>query len=194
MKRTLNTRIVDIRSNYCTEGYYREHRIFSSPGAGDPDFVGNSITTAQSNGREVLAKLAEVYPLLQRPLTFWHSTKDQFRGRQFFYGRGSWDGSGGTVSNGEPWGKAYEAWLAGPLLTSWMCGGFVANRPPRGLGTPCSRMCRETAHGGGLADHLDRKLLKMSAEESAGCWVLLAGPHCSVKRLGEPGVGSLPLM
>ena len=27
-KRTLNTRIVDIRSNYYTEGYCREHRLF----------------------------------------------------------------------------------------------------------------------------------------------------------------------
>ena len=52
------------------------------------------------------------------------------------------DGSGGKVSDGEPWGAAYEASLAHPPLTSCCAAGFLTGRGPvpvccPGVGDPC---------------------------------------------------------
>lgn len=111
------------------------------PGAEVQTFVRDSIATAHGMAERCWQSLLKSTLYCRGPQPFWHSTKDQFRGRQFFHGHGSWDGSGGTVSNGSHgegiWSLA--CWPAARLL---MCGGFVANRPPRGLGTPALE-CRE---------------------------------------------------
>ena len=71
-------------------------------------------------------------------------TRDQFRGRQFFHGQWrGWGGvgSGGNASDGEQWGTADKASLAGPPATPLLLYGPVPNRQrtaagpqPRGWG------------------------------------------------------------
>ena len=72
-------------------------------------------------------------------------TRDRFRGRQFFNGRGGWgrrDGSGGNGSDGERRGAAREALLPRLPLTSCCAAWFLTDRGPLpvrglGLGDPC---------------------------------------------------------
>ena len=77
-------------------------------------------------------------------------SRDQFRGRQFLRGGGraggvrGWGvggGSGGNVSDGEPWGAAGEASL--PPHARFLLCDLVPNRlrtvPGLGVGDPCPK-------------------------------------------------------
>ena len=80
------------------------------------------------------------------------STRDWFCGRRFFHGLGvvggrvgSGDGSGGSASNGERWGAADEAWLAGLPLTSCCAARFLTGCGlvlvcGLGVGDPCFKV------------------------------------------------------
>ena len=99
-------------------------------------------------------------------------TKDRFRGRQFFHGRGGevgvGDGSGGNASDGKRQMKLCSLTIAHLLL----CGP-VPNRPPTGTG-PRPR---------GWGPLTYRKVLLPGCFLNPGEWIW--HPKCFIKHLPE---------